>query len=327
MKERLMIKKWTVATLGAALLICMLPATSCAYWVWTPKTGKWINPKYAVKDTPKEQMEWAMGFYESGDYKKAISELEKLIENYPNSIYTPSAQFDIGRAYEELEDYYQAFLAYQKTIDKYPYNERVEETIDRQYKIGSLFLDGQKAKIMGMKILPAMDKATEILAQVVANAPYGRNADMAQFKVGEAYKKQELYEEAVLAYQKLIDDYPNSPLAEDAKYQIALCTYYVSRDPHYDQDFTDKAIGEYERLIKVTSDIELNKEAREALNRLREKKAKSAFETAKFYEKNRHYKSAIIYYKEIVENYNDTSIAAEALEKIKELEEKIGYEG
>ena len=302
--------------------LLMLPVSSYAYWVWTPKTGKWINPKYAVKETPKEQMDWAMGFYEGSDYKRAVSEFEKLIENYPNSIYCPSAQYYIGLTYEEMEEYYHAFLAYQKTIDKYPYNEMVEEIIERQYKIGSIFLDGQKAKIMGMKILPAMDKAAEILTKVVDNAPYGRYADLAQFKIGEAYKNQEFYEDALLAYQKLLDDYPDSPFTEDAKYQIALSTYYISRDPYYDQEFTDRAIEEYEQLIKVTSDIELNEEARHTLSRLREKKAKSTFETAKFYERTKHYKSAVIYYKDIVENYNDTSIAAEALERITELEKE-----
>lgn len=308
-------------------LLFIFQLYSHAYWVWTPQTGKWINPKYAVKDTPQEQIDWAMGFYEVGDYKRAVAEFEKLIENYPNSEHAPLAQYYIGRSYEEMEDYYQAFLAYQKTIEKYPYNEKVDEIIERQYKIGSIFLDGQKATIMGMKILPALDKAVEILSRVVENAPYARYADLAQFKIGEAHRKQGLYEEAVQAYQKLIDDYPGSPLIEDAKYQIALCTYYVSRDPYYDQDFTDKAIKEYQELIKKTSDIELLREASETLSELREKKAKSAFGTARFYEKSKHYKSAIIYYKEVVEKYGDTSIAKEASDKIRELEKKLANEG
>jgi outer membrane protein assembly factor BamD len=317
-----MLRKFVIFILAVAVLF-VYSGSLFAYWIWTPKDGKWINPKYAVKDTPDEQMDWAMGFYDTGEYKKAISEFEKLIESYPNSIHAPLAQYYIGRSYKEIEDHYQAFLAYQKTIDKYPYNKRVEEIIERQYKIGSMFLEGQKAKIMGMKILPALDKAVEILTKVVENAPYGRYADVAQFKLAEAYKKQEFYEEAVLAYQKIIDDYPNSPLAEDAKYQIALCTYYVSRDPYYDQEFTDRAIEEYQELIKKTSDIELYREANENLNQLREKKAKSAFGTARFYERTKHYRSAIVYYKEIVEKYENTSIAPEALEKITELEKKI----
>lgn len=304
------------------LTLTLLPDVTFAYWIWTPRTSKWVNPRFSVKDTPEEQMEWAMSFYGAGEYTKAIAEFEKLIKNYPNSIQSPSAQYYIGLSYESIEDYYQAFLAYQKTIDKYPFNEKVDEIIERQYKIGSMFVSGQKAKIMGMKILPAMDKAVEVLTKVVQNSPYGRYADLAQFKIGEAYKNDGFYEEAVLAYQKLIDDYPKSPLAEDAKYQIALCTYYVSRDPSYDQEFTDKAIEEYQNLIEKTSDIELNKEAKDALKRLREKKAESTFETAEFYEKNGHRQSAIVYYKDIVENYSDTPIAARALERATTLEKR-----
>lgn len=326
MAVKIILKKFIISTL-IVMLFFIFPVSSFAYWIWTPKTGKWINPKYAVKDTPKEQMDWAMGFYEGTEYKRAISEFEKLIENYPNSLYSPLAQYYVGRSCEEIEEYYLAFLAYQKTIGKYPYTERVDEIIERQYKIGSMFLEGQKAKIMGMEILPAMDKAVEILIKVVENAPYGRYADLAQYKLGEAYKKQEFYEEAVLAYQKLIDDYPDSPLVEDAKYQIAISTYHVSRDPYYDQEFTDRAIEEYQALIEKTSDIELHQEARATLNRLREKKAKSAFETAKFYEKTGHYKSAIIYYKEVLEDYSDTSVAVEALEKMTELEKKLISDG
>ncbi len=306
----------------ALLILVFIPHCTFAYWIWTPRTNKWTNPKFAVKDTPEEQMDWAMSFYNAGEYTRAINEFEKLIKNYPNSVSSPSAQYYIGRSYEAIEDYYQSFLAYQKTIDKYPYNERVDEIIERQYKMGSAFVDGQKAKIMGMKILPAMDKAVEVLTKVVQNSPYGRYADLAQFKIGEAYKNDGFYEEAVLAYQKLIDDYPKSPLAEDAKYQIALCTYYVSRDPSYDQEFTDKAIEEYKNLIEKTSDIELNKEARDALKRLREKKAESTFVTAEFYEKNGHLQSALVYYKDIADNYGDTVIAARALEKATMLEKK-----
>lgn len=304
------------------LILVLLPDYTFAYWIWTPRTNKWTNPRFAVKDTPEEQMAWAMSFYDAGEYTKAVAEFEKLIKNYPNSIQSPSAEYYIGCSYEAIEDYYQAFLAYQKTIDKYPFNERVDEIIEKQYKIGSMFVCGQKAKIMGMKILPAMDKAVEVLTKVVQNSPYGRYADLAQFKIGEAYKNDGFYEEAVLAYQKLIDDYPKSPLAEDAKYQIALCTYYVSRDPSYDQEFTDRAIEEYKKLIEKTSDIELNKEAKDALKRLREKKAESTFAAAEFYEKNGRLQSAVVYYKDIAENYGDTVISAKAKEKVIKLEKK-----
>jgi len=313
-----------ITALGFSLFF---PRVSSAYWVWTPKTGKWVNPKYAVKDSPAAQMEWAMGFYEAGEHKRAVSEFEKLIAEYPNSAEAPVAQYYTGLSYEGMEEYYKAYLAYQKCIDKYPYNERFEEMVERQYNIGDVFLDGRKAKIMGLKLLPALDKAVEILTKVVENAPYGKYADLAQFKAAEAYKKQEFYEEAVMAYQKLIDDYPDSQLLEDAKYNIAVCTYYISRDPYYDQEYTDKAIEEYKTLIEKTTDAEFHKEANDTLDALRLKKAESAFETAEFYEKTKHYGSAIIYYREVLDNYGDTPIADEAAEKIAELEGKLAGDG
>ncbi|MCK4463352.1 MAG: hypothetical protein KAU58_03470, partial [Candidatus Omnitrophica bacterium] len=33
------------------------------FWVWTPKSQKFVNPKYAVKDSPQQQYDWAMSFY------------------------------------------------------------------------------------------------------------------------------------------------------------------------------------------------------------------------------------------------------------------------
>ena len=54
-----------------------------AFWVWTPETNKWVNPKYSVKDTPSEQLQFALTFYQSKEYKEAIQELRKLIDHYP----------------------------------------------------------------------------------------------------------------------------------------------------------------------------------------------------------------------------------------------------
>ena len=41
---------------------------------------KWVNPKYAVKDTPKEQYDFAMEFYTTKEYKEAVREFKKLLK-------------------------------------------------------------------------------------------------------------------------------------------------------------------------------------------------------------------------------------------------------
>ncbi len=304
------------------LFLAVFANTAYAAWIWTPETGRWLNPKYSVKDTAKEQFEWAMRFYEAQDYKKAVKEFDKLVRFYPNSRYASKAQYYVGRSHENNQEYYHAFLAYQTALDVYPYIENREEIIKREYDIGILFFEGQKAKVLGVAVLPALDKAIEIFEKVVINELYGSYADKAQFKIGESYNKQALYAQSVMAFQRLIEEYPTSDLIEEARYEVAYATYRASLDPEYNQDATDDAIREFENFARRNSTNELAAEADKVLDTLREKRARSVFDIAAFYERQHHYASAAVYYKEVVDKYPNTSVAPEALSKYTEVEKK-----
>lgn len=309
----------TVTILASIVLVAALQA----YWIWTPQSNRWLNPKYAPKDTPREQYDYAMQFYLAKDYSKAISEFKKLIKAYPQSELTPDAQYYIGRSYEERREYYAAYLAYQKVIDVYPRSELTEEILERQYRIGNQYFSGEKEKVFGIAIIPAIDKALEIFEKVVNNSPYGKYADLAQFKIGECYKKNGQFKEAAEAFGKLVNTYPKSLLYEQAKYEVAYCTYKMSLKPNYDQEPTEEAIKEFEDFVKSKDKGETIKDAEEALLRLQGKKAESLYNTANFYERSKRYESAIIYYKEIVDAYPKTSWAKKAFSKIMELEKRI----
>jgi len=314
-------KKSVLYIIILSIILC-LPSNSFAYWVWTPESGRFINPKYAVKDTPEEQFDFAIGYYKNGEHKRAIGEFQKLLRFYPKSELAPAAQYYIGRVYEDMEEYYSAFIAYQKTIDSYPFTEKIDEIVEQEYRIGNLFLTGQKAKILGVAILPALDKAIEIFKKVTENAPYSKYAPLAQFKIGQAYKKVGSFDEAIVEFQVLVDTYPESELVDDAKYEIAYCTYKASLKPHYDQTPTDVAIKQFEEFAEQGGDEELTREAEGALRDLKEKKAESLYEVAAFYEKRKQYQSALIYYNEILETYPDTGCAVNALSRIKIVEER-----
>jgi len=309
-----------------ALFMCLFATSSTlshAYWIWTPESKKWVNPKYSSKGTPRDQYDWGMQFYLVKDYPKAISEFNKLIRSYPHSELAPDAQYYIGRSREEKREYYAAYQAYQKVIDVYPRTELTEEIIERQYKIANLFYGGQKERLFGVEILPAIDKAIEIFGKVVDNSPYGKYADLAQFKIGECFKKNGQYPEAAEAFGNLISEYPKSLLYKQARYEIAYCTYKMSLKSSYDQEPTEEAIREFEEFIKSKDGGKTLEEAEDALTRLQEKKAESLYDTGYFYEKSKRYKSAIVYYRDILESYPKTSWAKKAFNKIMELERKI----
>lgn len=73
--------------------------------------------------------------------------------------------------------------------------------------------------------------------------------DDVQFLLGMCYFKSEQYLLAIDAFQTLLRNVPASPYAQDAYFQIAECYYKLSPVPQLDQDYTRRAILQYQGYI------------------------------------------------------------------------------
>ena len=301
------------------LLFLLIPSLAHAFWVWTPETNKWINPKYDVKETPTQQLEYSLGFYKAKDYEKAINELKKLIQHYPKARQAPEAQYYIGISLEEQGKFFEGFKAYQLVIDKYPFSERSPEVIKREYDIAVKLVEGKDRGFWVETVAGGNYDVIEIFRTVIKNAPYGELAASAQYKIGLYLQEKQLYQEARDEFEKVVNDYPNSQWAKAAQYQIALSDAKRSRDAQHDQKVTQAAVEEFKEFVKENPDAELSRQAKEHIQKLREKDAENNFVVGQFYEKQKNYKAAKIYYQTIVNEFADTSVASRALEKIQKL--------
>lgn len=291
------------------------------YWIWTPKTGKWINPKHEAKPTPKEQFAFAKGFYDEKKYEDAKREFKTLLRKYPKSFEASESQYYLGAIEEAQGNLYEAYQAYQKVIDKYPFSERIQEIIEREYKIAERFIAGEKRKAMGV-VLPVENPAIEILTRVVENSSFGPLAPKAQYKLGLVLKSTLRYYEAEDAFNKVISNYPDSEWVEPAKFQIAECRAAVSRGSAYDQGATQEAKQKFEEFVKEHPEASLSLQAEKNISQLNEKEAEAGYNIARFYEKQKAYESAKIYYNDTINNYPDTIWAGKALERLQLMEKK-----
>ena len=314
--------KITIRILALVSLGLLAASEVQAAWVWTPQTRRWINPKYATKDTPSAQMDWALGFFEDRDYARAAKEFLRLVRAFPRSELAPEAQFLAGVSYEQLDQPGGALAAYKKLIETYPFSARFKDGIEREFAIAESFYSGKPLRILGPFKLPSLDKAIEVYEHVVAQAPYGEYGDQAQFRLAECYRKQQRFEEASRAFQKVIDEYPSSSLTEQAKYNVAFCAHRLSLKPSYDQSATDEAIRWYEQFIATHPGSDLLPEAQESLKQLRGFKAQGLIQVAEFYELQNKPQSAAVYYRQLIENYPKSPQAAQAVARLTELSAK-----
>lgn len=306
--------------LGLLVVEGIAPSQAQGVWIWTPKSRRWVNPKYAAKDSPRAQMDWAVGFFESRNYPRAAKEFLRLLQAFPRSELAPEALYLAGVSYELLNRPSEAFATYKRLVEVYPFSPRFKEAIEREFAIGESFFSGKRLKLLGPVSLPSLDKAIEIYQHVVDQAPYGEYGALAHFRLGECYRKQQRFEEASRAFQKVIQEYPNSDWVEKAQFNVAFCAHRLSLKPSYDQSATDEAIAWFEEFIQHHPESDLIPEARDSLRQLREFKAQGLYEIAHFYEIQGSPASALIYYRQIAERYADSTEAAKALAKVTELE-------
>ncbi len=298
------------------------PPPAQGVWIWTPQTRRWVNPKTAAKDSPRAQMDWAVGFFENGRYERSAKEFLRLVRSYPRSELAPEAQYLAGISYEMLDRSVDAFGCYKKLVEVYPFSARFKDAIEREFLIAEAFFSGKRVRILGPVRVPAsLDKAIEIYQHVVDQAPYGDYGAKTQFRLGECYRKQQRFEEASRAFQRIVDEYPSSPLVEEAKFNVAFCANRLSLKPSYDQSATDEAINWYQDFIASHPESDLVPEAKESLRHLQEFKAQGLFQVAHFYETQGKPSSAVVYYQQITDQYPDSSVAAQAVAKLSELEQ------
>jgi len=230
-----------------------------------------------------------------------------LIKVYPRAKEAPEAEFFIGQCLEDMSKPYEAYQAYQLVIDKYPFSERAAQIVGLEYNLANHLLENKGRSKWAQVVVGSDERVIEILRTVIKDAPYGKYAAIAQYKIGLFMKERGDYQEARDEFEKTMNDYPSSEWAQASKFQIAMADMSRASDAQHEQKVTSVAMNEFNEFVKTHPDSQLTPEAQAQMARLKDKEAENNFVIAKFYQKQKNLKAARIYYKEVVNNYADTS--------------------
>src|SRR6185369_7424989 len=126
------------------------------------------------------------------------------------------------------------------------------------------------------------------------------------------------------AYQAVIDKFPNDPIAPDAQYQIGYIWYEAARLGTNDQAATQNSRTAFEDFLFRYPKSEKAQQARENLEHLQQKSTGDAMKIAKFYDKKKAYRAAVIYYNEVIHEQPGSAASAEAQKRVDEIRAKVG---
>ena len=260
----------------------------------------------------------------NGNRGRAIKAYRKLVKRYPRSTLAAGALYRAAQLTEENGDVLPAARLYRSLMETYPQTPHFQEAIEAQFRIGELYLHGKKLKLFGLPLVTSMDDAAEIFAAIVRSAPYGAYTARAQFDLGRAREKQGSADLAIAAYQAVVEKFPNDQLAVDAQYQIGYIWLGATRAGTYDPNAVNQARTAFQDFLFRFPKSEKAPQARQNLALLDHRQSNNSLEVAKYYDKQKNYRAAVIYYNEVIRQQPGSPESALAQKRIDQLRAKVG---
>src|SRR5438552_1490431 len=304
----------------------LLPEPGVGSVVFQPgKKAKFVAPgEEEISGNAAELFQIGQTAEKEGNIKRAIKAYKSLVKRHPKDALAPSALFRSAQLQEQVHNYTPAAEAFLQLVERYPSSPNFEPAIEAQFRIGEIYLNGKKLKVLGIPIASALDRAVTIFANVVRTAPYGKYTARAQFDIGLAREKQGANDAALQAYQAVVDKFPNEPIAVDAQYQIGYIWFTASQTGTKDAAAAANAKTAFQDFLFHYPKSEKAAQARVNLEILEHKQTANSYKVAKFYDKQKYYRAAVIYYNEGIRQQPGSQESNQAKKRIDQLRAKFG---
>ncbi|WP_308911860.1 outer membrane protein assembly factor BamD [Pseudokordiimonas caeni] len=161
-------------------------------------------------------------------------------------------------------------------------------------------------------------QAAAIFDETERQHPYSVWARRAQLMAAYSNYMANKYDDAVLAAQRFLQLHPGNRGAPYAYYLIAVSYYEQISDVGRDQDQTQKALDSLTEVVRRFPDTDYARDAKLKIDLTRDHLAGKDMEVGRFYMQRKEYLSAVIRFRNVVENFQTTSHTPEALHRLVE---------
>lgn len=154
-------------------------------------------------------------FFEQGNYGNAASEFSRLISSYPSSKFVPYAYMRRAASYYNLKDYNKTSADYITVIDKYSGHPAANDVLLPLQE--ALNLAGRSADF------------DQYISKFKSSNPDAKGIESVEFESAKNLYFNQTYDRAIVSLGNYINNYPQSPRLTEAKYYRAE-SYYRIKD-------------------------------------------------------------------------------------------------
>lgn len=244
------------------------------------------------------------------------------------------ALYYLGEIKFQQGDYVGAHDRFEELMKDYPGNNYLEQVVDREYRIGQIWLahlsGGEDAALPwharfrgGLPFVDTGGHAVAALEHVRLNDYKGPLADDAVMAVADHYYRKGDFESAAYHYDQLINDYPKSDLLQRAMLASIDSKMKGYIGPEYDGTGLAQATDTAHRTMELFPERQVSTDANEDLHRtldlVADQEAERAFSVGSYYRRAGRVISAEYYFGMIVSKWPRSDWADKARGQLVEL--------
>lgn len=168
------------------------------------------------------------------------------------------------------------------------------------------------------------EQAAKLFDEVERQHPYSVWARRAQLMSAFNYYLSEKYQDAINSARRFVTIHPGNAEAPYAQYLIAMSYYKQIPDVNRDQTTTQSAADAFGELIRRYPDTRYAADARLKLDLINDHLAGKEMEVGRFYQRSGQWMAATYRFRNVIDNYQTSSHAPEALERLVECNLALG---
>ena len=262
--------------------------------------------------------------YESqGKTGKAFDTYRSVVKKFPLTTSAAMGQYKVGAIQKSKGEWVKAFDSYQDFVDNYKQSSAFDAAIASQFEIAKASQTGEhKETFIGISRKVQRSEVLKMYQSIIDNAPYSEYAPQAQYALGEVLEKDGKSNEAIAAYKKVVADHPDSKLAADAQYRVGVLGSKAIEKGSRNIENVERSREAFEDILLGFEDDARREEAQSRVVEFTELEAQKALDIGKFYEKQKKYNSAALYYRRVAGS-SSTTASAEATDRLAKIQPKV----
>ncbi len=278
------------------------------------RTKFWRGPK---KKDAAAQLVYARKLEDAGRKRKARKQYNALVRKWHESPEAVHAQYSYAKLLEEKGKYKKAFDEYQYMAIFYAGRFNHTDLLTKQMSLADKTRVERHIRFLLLKGITSPGDAIPMYEKIIKNAPEWEHADEALFNIASIKEELGDYSLARDSYDKLLQFYLKSELVDSASFHSAYCSYIISNKSPRDKIICRDALSAQADYLNNYAQSKDNVAKTEKyMVELKTRLAKMYYDTALFYDKSGHLKSALIAYNDLVKKFPGGTLTSDAIKRI-----------